>query len=318
MWVRHMGIGSRANKCTPRWARRNIQKRKAQNRAAQRAFRERKEKHLKDLEVKVADLEKASESANHENGLLRAQVARLQEELKEYRKRMSASRRPGSQSSPASSSFVPLASDGINNHANFQFDFPRFGGRSELRSPPNASSTPSDYTKESAGGVINGTPYPSAGVSHLPSPPMQAINSSQNATSPSSTTPRGGVVSTPGYAQSPAGVDARGNQGGRSSIDSPTGLLPMPQLTQGSFSSTASPSASSVSHHGPNSSACTSPESYNNNSPVNSKPAGTPLDPISEEFAGQPASGGKFTSAVDSRWGRGADLMKRRNIVRTQ
>lgn len=44
------------------------QKRKAQNRAAQRAFRERKERHLKDLETKVDELEKASESTNHENG----------------------------------------------------------------------------------------------------------------------------------------------------------------------------------------------------------------------------------------------------------
>ncbi|OAX78505.1 hypothetical protein ACJ72_07186 [Emergomyces africanus] len=42
-------------------------KRKAQNRAAQRAFRERKEKHLKDLETKVDELEKTSKSANNEN-----------------------------------------------------------------------------------------------------------------------------------------------------------------------------------------------------------------------------------------------------------
>src|ERR1700712_3169434 len=65
------------------------QKRKAQNRAAQRAFRERKEKHLKDLETKVDDLEKASESANHENSILRAQIEKMSMELREYRKRLS-------------------------------------------------------------------------------------------------------------------------------------------------------------------------------------------------------------------------------------
>ncbi|KAI5306126.1 DNA-binding transcription factor yap1 [Ascosphaera pollenicola] len=64
-------------------------KRKAQNRAAQRAFRERKEKHLKDLETKVEMLEKVSKDSRQENSLLRAQVARLQVELQEYRKRMS-------------------------------------------------------------------------------------------------------------------------------------------------------------------------------------------------------------------------------------
>ncbi|RMZ91545.1 hypothetical protein DV736_g1202, partial [Chaetothyriales sp. CBS 134916] len=64
-------------------------KRKAQNRAAQRAFRERKERHLRDLETKVEDLEKVSEATSHENGLLRAHVERLQVELKEYRKRLS-------------------------------------------------------------------------------------------------------------------------------------------------------------------------------------------------------------------------------------
>ncbi|KAI5305924.1 DNA-binding transcription factor yap1, partial [Ascosphaera atra] len=64
-------------------------KRKAQNRAAQRAFRERKEKHLKDLETKVEELEKASKTSTQENSLLKAQIVRLQTELKEYRKRLS-------------------------------------------------------------------------------------------------------------------------------------------------------------------------------------------------------------------------------------
>ncbi|KJA25920.1 hypothetical protein HYPSUDRAFT_338771 [Hypholoma sublateritium FD-334 SS-4] len=55
-------------------------KRKEQNRAAQRAFRERKEKHVKDLEDKVADLEAKNEQTQHENENLRDLLTRLQTE----------------------------------------------------------------------------------------------------------------------------------------------------------------------------------------------------------------------------------------------
>jgi AP-1-like factor len=55
-------------------------KRKEQNRAAQRAFRERKEKHVKDLEDKVAELEAKNEATEHENENLRDLLSRLQNE----------------------------------------------------------------------------------------------------------------------------------------------------------------------------------------------------------------------------------------------
>ncbi|KAJ7451141.1 hypothetical protein FB451DRAFT_1342833 [Mycena latifolia] len=55
-------------------------KRKEQNRAAQRAFRERKEKHVKDLEDKVAALEAKNDQANSENENLRDLLSRLQNE----------------------------------------------------------------------------------------------------------------------------------------------------------------------------------------------------------------------------------------------
>ncbi|KAI9512317.1 hypothetical protein F5148DRAFT_1302936 [Russula earlei] len=55
-------------------------KRKEQNRAAQRAFRERKEKHVKDLEDKVAELEAKSMSAETENQHLKELLKRLQDE----------------------------------------------------------------------------------------------------------------------------------------------------------------------------------------------------------------------------------------------
>ncbi|KAJ7171761.1 hypothetical protein C8R43DRAFT_24587 [Mycena crocata] len=57
-----------------------LMKRKEQNRAAQRAFRERKEKHVKDLEDKVAALEAKNDQATSENENLRDLLSRLQNE----------------------------------------------------------------------------------------------------------------------------------------------------------------------------------------------------------------------------------------------
>ena len=101
-------------------------KRKAQNRAAQRAFRERKEKHLKDLETKVEALSKAQEQDKHENGILRAQVQRLQNELGEYKKRMSYGSVGIAAHSPPSASRTGSRSNS-NSQSDFQFDFPKFG-----------------------------------------------------------------------------------------------------------------------------------------------------------------------------------------------
>lgn len=121
-----------------------VKKRKAQNRAAQRAFRERKEKHLKDLETKVQDLEKASETANHENSILRAQIEKMSVELREYRKRLSAG---GNGRSPPLNGGLPpyLSGRGSNNNTvnnpndvNFQFEFPKFG---RLPGPPVLNAT---------------------------------------------------------------------------------------------------------------------------------------------------------------------------------
>lgn len=57
-----------------------LQKRKEQNRAAQRAFRERKERHVKDLEDKVSELETKNETQHSENENLRDLLQRLQSE----------------------------------------------------------------------------------------------------------------------------------------------------------------------------------------------------------------------------------------------
>ncbi|OAP54754.1 hypothetical protein AYL99_11202 [Fonsecaea erecta] len=146
-------------------------KRKAQNRAAQRAFRERKEKHLKDLETKVEDLEKASESANHENGLLRAQVERLQVELKEYRKRLSWISSNGlNRSQP-----VTAVQNRNPNGNDFQFEFPKFG---DLPPMPSTKLFGKSSIQKQQGGSVGRSPS-------VPTP--GATPSSQNAASRRST-----------------------------------------------------------------------------------------------------------------------------------
>ncbi|KAK2595444.1 DNA-binding transcription factor yap1 [Conoideocrella luteorostrata] len=105
-------------------------KRKAQNRAAQRAFRERKERHLKDLETKVEELESASEATNHENSKLRAELDRMTTELNQY-KRLAVI----SQNKPGSRDKMPYGNAALNNlsDVSFQFEFPKFGA---LPGPP--------------------------------------------------------------------------------------------------------------------------------------------------------------------------------------
>ncbi|OCT48289.1 putative bZIP transcription factor (AP-1) [Cladophialophora carrionii] len=162
-------------------------KRKAQNRAAQRAFRERKEKHLKDLETKVEDLEKASESANHENGLLRAQVERLQVELKEYRKRLSWVSSNGlNRSQPIS--FNQGRNSNTNNHNDFQFEFPKFG---DLPPMPGTKLFGNSTLKKPQGNPNRSSSGPAASAS----PPTQNGNSRRSASSSQSQTPRFGSMS---------------------------------------------------------------------------------------------------------------------------
>ncbi|PNH37923.1 hypothetical protein VD0004_g8872 [Verticillium dahliae] len=52
-------------------------RRKAQNRAAQRAFRERKERHVKDLEAKLANLEAEAQQTTSENERLKREMQKI-------------------------------------------------------------------------------------------------------------------------------------------------------------------------------------------------------------------------------------------------
>lgn len=74
----------------------------------------------------MEDLEKVSEATNHENGRLRAQVDRLNTELKEYRKRLSLNGTGGGRSPPSAASFSQTRNF-YNNSNDIQFAFPKFG-----------------------------------------------------------------------------------------------------------------------------------------------------------------------------------------------
>lgn len=242
-------------------------KRKAQNRAAQRAFRERKEKHLKDLETKVQELEKLSETANTENEALRAKVEKMTAELNEYKKRLSllSSGRPVHQGPAA-----PFGSLFVNNlnDVNFQFEFPKFGS---LPGPPldntqKPSATPSQSSKQNS--IDHRSPSENSldGVS-------PGNSSSFSQTGPESRAKQDMATFTSGLFSQPLS-NGHGAAGSSISLDSHYHL--------GGPASTSSPSASSNSNMGGPSSSCgTSPEPFTQ-SPMGFKPIDT-LATIGEE-----------------------------------
>jgi len=284
-------------------------KRKAQNRAAQRAFRERKEKHLKDLETKVDDLEKASESANHENSILRAQIEKMSMELREYRKRLSLNGNSARNSSLSSGLPSYLAGKGLGlnnpNDVNFQFEFPRFG-RLPGPSPTNTSAI-LNGTRQSASPPTTVQQIPSPVERNQVSPLSQTLqqfpvtNGSTASLNP--TLVDGGDMSSLSGLFSPSLLDSvskspqfeffsnNGSNGSRSSSDSNG------QMSTGHNTSYSSPSASSNSNHGPSSSCGTSPEP-SMQSPIYGKADAT-LTTIGEESNGTSGEGNSETPAFD-------------------
>lgn len=218
-------------------------------------------------------MEKASESTNHENGLLRAQVDRLQTELREYRKRVSLSSNSANRSPPqvAGQSMGFKANWDINS--NFQFEFPLFGPAQTTRIGTNGAIAKPNPTRRNT----NGSPTSSA--------PSVARGNSLQTASPTSCSdvtrtashPRPGSLSredmsdlsnffSPSVLQSASrnnstdvlgysAGDQRKKSGGADEAHRPAGG------NGGTFHyNTASPSDSSVSHNGFNSSCVTTPE----------------------------------------------------------
>jgi AP-1-like factor len=206
---------------------------------------------LKDLEQKVEDLQKASESASHENSMLRAQVDRLQTELREYKRRLHTSE-------------LTRTSSLTNMGGGFQFDFPPFGsgifGKDNKDGLKLGAGTLMDrmhsFDKQrtpSLTGSSNGINANGSSKS-LPSPPTTVHSSLSDLFSPS-------IIESINKSSSPdymSGVDSASMQ------DTPK--------LNGGRDTTSSPSASSVSQHGPGSSCGTSPEP-SHGSPTSNKPA---------------------------------------------
>ncbi|KAK3292749.1 transcription factor PAP1-domain-containing protein [Chaetomium fimeti] len=259
-------------------------KRKAQNRAAQRAFRERKEKHLKDLETKVQELEKLSEDANNEKEALRAQVDKMTVELNEYKKRLSmlSGGRPVPQG-PASA-FGSLFVNNLND-VNFQFEFPKFGS---LPGPPiNKAKKPSPTQSQSSKRGNSDHRSPSESSQRGVSPGNSSSYSQVGLDSQS----QQDLASLSSELFTPPLNNGQGVNGSSISLDS--------HYNMGGATSTSSPSASSNSNMGgPNSSCGTSPESFAQ-SPMGFKPLDT-LSTIGEEHPslGNPSQGpGHFGNA---------------------
>ncbi|KAI5464632.1 AP-1-like protein [Mariannaea sp. PMI_226] len=227
----------------------------AQNRAAQRAFRERKERHLKDLETKVEELEKASEAANHENSLLRAQVERMTSELNQYKQRVSVMTNTKSLQREKTS-FGNAAVSNLKD-VNFQFEFPKFG---MLPGPP-ANKPQKSGSLPTSPHQLNTATNHSSSFSNGDSPQTQLKDD---------VVKFNGVFS-PSMSSSTTGAS-------RASMDS------------ANFSvngATSSPSASSHSNGGPSSSCGTSPEPFIQ-SPMGFKPIET-LTTIGEEHSSIPS-----------------------------
>ncbi|EWC46888.1 hypothetical protein DRE_03900 [Drechslerella stenobrocha 248] len=312
-------------------------KRKAQNRAAQRAFRERKEKHLKDLEQKVQDLEKKSENTNQENKVLKDQVDKLQSELKEYRKRFSLGGGNGSNRSPSNS--VSNNLDNLGSTGGFSFDFPLFGSFSapgsnvpnrvpQTASPPRASASPLNY-RVSPAGLLEIDRMNRSGVDISSSSPHNSNNNSpavksnangfSNGNSQSPLQVHRVSVDEPQF--NPASNDILSELFSPSILRAANSDLNGDYLDKGAslsssqstphmsslFSFSDSPSASSVSQNsiknGQNSSSCgTTPEAMDAASPPlhNKVDSSSRLNSISEEGITQPQESTISTTATDN------------------
>ncbi|KAI1912729.1 DNA-binding transcription factor yap1 [Ophidiomyces ophidiicola] len=253
-------------------------KRKAQNRAAQRAFRERKEKHLKDLETKVEDLEKASQAANNENTLLRAQIERLQVELREYRKRLSWVSSGNRYPMPTNAHLKNNENRPSRPTGDFSFEFPKFGdlpgshifntslSKSQL-SPNSSHTSPLTAIQNKAPGVLNRDMLKSTPDSLPRTQQFNSPGGPASALSPKNDSIRAIYGSGAGRSvQNPIDLSYGGTN---TAVRSSQAILDQ-NKRQGSYSSlsrgrhgasnTNSPSTSSESQHGRASSIGTSPE----------------------------------------------------------
>ncbi|THH13203.1 hypothetical protein EW146_g6988 [Bondarzewia mesenterica] len=146
------GTSRRKSSGNPAQDETRLMKRKEQNRAAQRAFRERKEKHVKDLEDKLAELETKNEMSQTENEHLKELLRRLQEENLSLKQSQFTFAVPKpSTSSVESQSFKNVATTSFNLSSTPSSSVSKNQAGSPLSSfPPGTSSleTPSNFPSD--------------------------------------------------------------------------------------------------------------------------------------------------------------------------
>jgi AP-1-like factor len=222
-------------------------------------------------------LEKSSDAANHENGLLRAQVQRLQTELREYRKRLSLNSTGINRTAPLAGGFSSLLNNNTSSANNFQFEFPRFGGLPGSHLVDNGSLAKAAAKLTSVSSSTGSARQDSTGRSI--SPRSQNTGSIVNSPDKNNDAP---AATTNGAQRSSSSIDMfngfdLSHLNNNQSISASDGSAQSRvfQFNSGSSSHSESPSASSNSQAGPNSSCGTSPEP-SHNSPSN--PADTIVD----------------------------------------
>jgi AP-1-like factor len=237
---------------------------------------------LKDLETKVEELEKASEAANHENSMLRAQVERITAELGHYKQRMTLVS-PKASTQARAQPFGNAAVSNIND-VSFQFEFPKFG---TLPGPPAKAHQKS-------------MSQPISPSSHQSSSPAASQNNNNNNIDKVSHFTQQAAARTAQFKEDLAKFNNNNNNGAFNmhtpSMSSSTATGSRASVDSANYSAnntTSSPSASSHSNVGASSSCGTSPEPFTQ-SPMGFKPVDT-LTTIGEEHPSMSTSDGPFS-----------------------
>lgn len=220
-------------------------------------------------------MEKASEAANHENSMLRAQVERITAELSHYKQRMSLVNNKSTTQQTRAQPFGSAAVNNIND-VSFQFEFPKFG---TLPGPP--AKTHHKSMSQPISPSSQHTASPAASQNNIDRVAQFSQQAARNAQFKEDLAKfsTGGPFSlhTPSMSSSTA-------TGSRASVDS---------VNYSGNNTTSSPSASSHSNVGATSSCGTSPEPFTQ-SPMGFKPVDT-LTTIGEEHPSMSTVDGPFS-----------------------
>ena len=171
-------------------------------------------------------------------------------ELREYRKRLSLNSTSVNRAAPATSGFSSLLGNSGASASNFSFDFPRFGGL------PGAHILDNGPLAKAANKSTSTAPARQDSTGRSLSPRSQLNGSAANSPDQNATAQRSGSLN--GFF---GGFDnSSSNQTTRGSTDSSGTPSRIFQFNSGSSTHSDSPSASSNSQVGQNSSCDTSPE----------------------------------------------------------